>query len=476
MPNEAVRAGLVNEATNADKIIAFLGARAIPSEMKMSLPWIVCSLIAGWMPSTVVADETRKTEPAAQRGLVVSLDISRTHVDVTQASSAGQKVHATITLFNRSKDARQVNFPHSAVQPPNILSSDPGRPVSVSGLPVASERFAFRLVDSLGHEVWRSTASVPGQPAQGRNGVSLGYSLFGVTEALKGKGLWTATVSLPVEVDGHLLYRDSYQVEAWLTGDPRIRASGVLEVTGGAWPPIPGQNVTGNLLRIDETGDAGQPTGGYVRLQQLEGTGTFVGFDNAIWARGDGTFQLSLPPGRYRANPVDTPATDTAGDLFYHPPVFGPDVDFTVREGESVELDFVMGHPPAPLGSPSGIRGIVTASPIYPGPWTFILGATPGGLTQVPIFFGAGVVSGFKVLVKQRIGATEGEIVYQGITDALGRYQVPLSSGDYRVQLGEPPPISGIYYVGGYWYETTDVTVSANDILYRHTDFDTGIQ
>ena len=448
--------------------------------MKMFLPWIACSLIAGWTPFTAVADETRKTEPAAQRGLVVSLAISRTHVDVAQASSAGKKVHATVTLFNRSNEARPVSFPYSAVQPPNRLSFNPGRPVTVSSLPVASERFAFRLVDSLGREVWRSTASVPGQPAQGRNGVSFGYSLFGVTEALRAKGLWTATVLLPVEIEGHLLYRDSYQVEAWLTGDPRIRASGVLEVTGGDWPPIPGQNVTGKLLRIDDAGDAGQPTGGYVRLQQIEGTGTLVGFDNAIWARGDGTFQLSLPPGRYRANTVDGPTKNTVGDTFYHPPVFGPDVDFSVRDGESIELDFVVGHPPTPLGSPSGVRGLVTASPIYGGPFITIIGATPGGLTQVPIFFGAGVVPELKVVVKRRNGATEGEVVYQGVTDSLGRYQVPLTGGDYRIELGEPasPTVEGGFIVKtfGARFESADVTIHANEIPYRSTDFDTGIR
>ena len=357
MPRVGWENGAENIATSPDKIIASQTTRAIPSAMKMFLPWIACSLVAGWMPLTAFAGENRKTEPAAQRGLVVSLAISRTDVDVAQARSTGKKVHATITMFNRSNEARSVNFPYSAVQPQNVLNFNPGVPASSPGFPVASERFAFRLVDSLGREVWRSTASVPGQPAQGRIGQSLGWSLFGVTEALKAKGLWTATVSLPVEIDGHLLYRDSYEIEAWLTGDPRIRASGVLEVTGGDWPPIAGQNVTGNLLRIDDAGEAGQPTGGYVRLQQIEGTGTIAGFDNAIWARGDGTFQLSLPPGRYRANTVDGPTKNTVGDTFYHPPVFGPDVDFSVREGESIDLDFVVGHPPAPLGSPSGEIG-----------------------------------------------------------------------------------------------------------------------
>lgn len=439
--------------------------------MKMFLPWIVYSLIAGWMPLTAVAAETRKTEPAAQRGLVVSLAISRTHVDVTLASSAGKKVHATVTLFNRSKDARSVSFPYSAVP---YLSSSAGLVVGTSSSSVASERFGFRLVDTAGREVWRSTASVPGQPTEGRNGLSQGYSLPGVTEALKAKGLWTATVALPVEVDGHLLYRDSYQVEAWLTGDPRIRASGVLEVTGGDWPPNPGQPVTGRVVRIDETNDAGQPAGGYVRLQPIEGTGTLAGASNAIWARSDGTFQFSLPPGRYRANPMDNPSGGTARDAFYHPPAVGPDVDFSVREGEAIELSFTIGHPPTPLGGTSGLRGIITASPLNPVS-LFFSGNVSGGLVYLAQFYDVGVVPAQPVVVRRRTGTTEGEVVFDGLTDQLGRYQIPLAAGDYRVQLGHPSG-SGIGNWFPWRFEDADVTIRANEILYRSTHFDTGIR
>lgn len=315
--------------------------------------------------------------------------------------------------------AARDSFPASAV-----LFNRSNTDISFSfGDPVSAQRhFRFRVFDSTGKEVWSSDD---------------GGAIQVVThETLARRSAWRRTVRVPLQLQGKPLAVGIYTLEAVIDADKQVGATAIFEVVSPPNPDPTETGIKGLVLQATGSPAANAPAtelpvaGAQIVVSEIRDdpfpAPTHVPFFWQGVTNAEGRFQVNIPAGHYRVRATlprqPTPIHDVMMRMV---PLPGPSktTEVTVEGGKYSEVTF---HFPAPLPPPppdTGIRGLVLIGPITPV-------AREGDPNEAPL---AGAQVRVEEIRLPNARYSDPPFVWNGVTNAEGRFQVRTPPGKFRV-------------------------------------------
>jgi hypothetical protein len=292
----------------------------------------------------------------------------------------------------------------------------------------AALKWAFRVLDAAGAEVWHSDADVVGAEVETEQTLAHGKC-------------WRRVIEVPLALGEEPLAPGVYTLEATVAADKPISATSIFEVV--AKPELPADSgINGHVVKLpppeSATPVAAYPVpGAIINISEIRLDNARYSTPPFNWvgrAGDDGNFTVKTPPGRFRVTAtepitVDPPVpTNTVSQTLIPRAPLSKTVEVTVEQGHFSEVTIQLNAPP--VESNQGIAGLVLAGPISPV-------AQVGQPNEAPVV-GAHVTVEEIREVQIAIYPAPPLFHWSGTTDENGRFSLHTPVGKFRVTASFP--------------------------------------